>query len=282
MIRFLLAFPLASLLCPPVFALDKATLVDHLRETYSSLPPQLEIELSDPGKSDIEGFDLIDVTFKARGASQKETLYLSKDGKHYILGGFKDLTVHPDTERMKNISLKDVAFRGPKNAPVTVVEYTDFQCFFCQKGYQMMTERIMKDYDKKVRWVYKSLPLVSIHPWAEPAAVAAECAGKQGGEKLWALHDIFFEKQKEITPANFDDKLVSYLITAKIDKKKFNACYDKQETLSRVTGDAKEASGLGISGTPAFVVNGHLISGADYESLRRAIDESLDGKHGKI
>lgn len=273
---------IAFLFAAPAQALDKKVLAEHIRETYSGLPPGLEIELGEPKKSEVEGFDILDVTFRAGPGAQTETLYLSKDGKHYILGGFKNLSVHPDNERLKSIDLAGSAARGPKSAPVTVVEYTDFQCIFCKRGYGMMTERIMKDYDKQVRWIYKSLPLTQIHPWAEPAAVAVECAGMQGGDKLWKLHDALFENQEEVTPANFDDKLVKFLDDAKVDKKKFNACYDKQEPLPKVQKDAKEAGAMGIGGTPAFVVNGHLISGADYEALKRAIDESLEGKHGKI
>jgi len=268
-------------LTAPAYALDKAKLVEHLKETYP-MPPGITIELGTPKKSEVPSFDVIEVKFSAGGKSQSEQLFVSKDGRFYLLGDFKDISVNPDNERMKLIDLKASAFRGDKNAPVAVVEYTDFQCGFCRVGYEMMVKRIMKDYPKKVRWYYKSLPLVSIHPWAEPAAMAVECAGKQGGGKLWKLHDIFFEKQREISSANYEDKLQAFVKEAGLDKKKFDSCYDKQETLAKVNKDTDEAARMGISGTPAFVVNGHLVSGASYAKLKQVIDEALAGKHGKF
>lgn len=277
----ILLLSLLSILSSSAFALNKAKLIEHIGEMYP-MPPEVSIEIGDPRPSNFKDFHKIIVTFRGPAGEQTEQLYLSKDEKHYLLGDFKDLTIHPDTERLRKINLKNSAVRGDVKAPILVVEYTDFQCFYCRKGYQMMTEKIMKDYKGKVRWVYKSLPLVQIHPWAEPAAIAVECAGKQSSQKLWDLHDIFFEKQPEITTANFDENLPKFLKKANIDEKKFNACFDKKETLAAVTRDKREAGSMGISGTPAFIVNGHLISGADYQLLRRTIDESLQGKHGKI
>ncbi|MFH2204487.1 MAG: thioredoxin domain-containing protein [Elusimicrobiota bacterium] len=276
-----LALLFAALLAAPAYALDDAKLLEHLQESYP-LPPGITVKLGEPKKSDVPSFDLYEVTFSAGQGSQTEELYVSQNGRHYILGGFKDLKIHPDDERLKLINLKDAGTRGPKDAPIVVVEYTDFQCGFCTRGYRMMVDRVMKDYPKKVRWVYKSMPLVSIHPWAEPAAMAVECAGLQSNEKLWQLHDSFFENQQQISSANYEDKLEGFVKEAGLDKKKFNACYDKQETLAKVNKDAREAGALGISGTPAFVVNGHLIRGANYPMLKQVIEEVLAGKHGKI
>lgn len=277
----LLIAAFAALLTVPARALDKEALIDHIKETYP-LPPGVELELGDPKPSKIPSFNKIVVTFRAGPGAQTETLYISQDGRHYILGEFKDLKIHPDNVRLKGVSLKDVAARGPKKAKVLIVEWTDFQCYFCQKGYRIMRDKIMKDYKGKVRWVYKSLPLNQIHPWAESAAVAVECAKKQGNAKLWKLHDVIFDNQSKFTTAKFDEQISKYAAKVGLNQKKFLACYDKRETLKRVITDAQEAGNLGISGTPAFLINGHLIGGADYQKIKAIIDESLAGKHGKI
>ncbi|MBI5597174.1 MAG: thioredoxin domain-containing protein, partial [Elusimicrobia bacterium] len=213
--------------------------------------------------------------------SWSETLWVSDDGKHYLLGGFKDLSVHPDQERLAKMDLSGSPARGPKDAKVTVVQYTDFQCPFCSKGYELMRDGIMKEFAGKVRWVYKSLPLTSIHPWAEPAALAAECAKLQGTDMFWTLHDKLFENQREVTLENLDEKAAGYLKGAKADLKKFEACTEAKKTMAAVARDSAEADALGISGTPAFVVNGHFVSGADYGTIKRVVEESLKGKHGK-
>lgn len=277
--NMILLMGLLLLAAPGARAADDAAIIEHLRESYN-FPAEVKLELSAPRKSAVPGFDERTLTLSMGEQSQNEALFISKDGRHYLLGGFKDLSVHPDLERLRKIDLKDSAARGDAKAPVTVVEYTDFQCPYCQRGYQIMADRIMKDYDGKVRWVYKSLPL-AMHPWAKPAAIAAECAGRQSPEKLWRMHDDFFIRQDEINNGNYEKKIQELAKAAKVDMKRFNACYDKSETLKAVERDMEEARSMGISGTPAFVVNGHLVSGADYQTLRRVVDESLQGKHGR-
>lgn len=257
---------------------DKNTLLEHVRESYN-IPAAMILNLGDLKKSEVPGFDVANMTIEHGEMEQTEKLYVSQDGRFYQLGGFKDVNVHPDKERLAKINLKQSAVRGSKKAPVAVVEYTDFQCPFCDRGYRMM-QRVMKEYGDKVRWVYKSLPLNSIHPWAEPAAVAAECAGKQGDDKLWKLHDAFFEKQREINAGNIEDRSKQFAREAGVNIEAFDKCVAGQETLAKVKSDLAEAESLGINGTPAFIVNGHLVGGADYDLLKRIIDESLKGKHG--
>jgi protein-disulfide isomerase len=263
------------------WALDKNALLDHLRESYR-IPPGLEVTIGEPKPSEVQGFDAADVTLSRGGMSQVEKVYISKDGRHYILGGFKDLKLHPDQDRLQRMDLKDAASRGPEKAPVQIVQYTDFQCPYCQKGYEIMRDKVMKEYPKQVRWYYKSMPLTNIHPWAEPAAVAVECAKQQGLPKFWVMHDQLFDKQREINLSNLDQKLQDVAGMAKLDTKPFMACYDEKKTLAAVQRDAKEAESIGITGTPAFVINGHLIGGADYDAIKQVIEEALKGKHGKL
>jgi len=260
---------------------DKAALVDHVRESYD-IPASVEVILAEPESTKIPGFRLVRLTLRKDAFEKTEDLYISEDGRHYLMGAFKDLSVHPDNERLGRIDISRSAVRGDPKAPVLIVEYTDFECFFCKRGYEIMKERVMKEYAGKVRWVYKALPLSRIHPWAEPAAIAVECALDQSPEKFWKLHDLFFENQKEIRISNFEEKLEELVPKADLDAGKLGACVDAKKTLPRVARDMAEADAMGISGTPAFLVNGHKVSGADEGSLRRLIEESLQGRHGKL
>ena len=278
-LRSLCAVLLAGL-AAPAFAADDAALADHLRESYN-VPAAINVTFSSASDAGVPGFKKRTVTFARGENTSSETLWVSDDGRHYLLGGFKDLKVHPDQERLAKMDLSGSPARGPKDAKVTVVQYTDFQCPFCSKGFELMRDGIMKDFPGKVRWVYKSLPLVSIHPWAEPGAMAAECAKEQGTDKFWAVHDKLFENQREITLENLEEKTGGYLKAAKGDLKAFEACVESKKTLPTVARDTAEADALGISGTPAFVVNGHFISGADYVTIKRVVEEALKGKHGK-
>ena len=267
-----MAFSVAALAAEN--ALDKNSIMEHIRASYD-FPAAVKLELGDPRDSEVAGFQRLEPKVSMRGMEQTESVYLSKDRRFYVLGGFKDARVHPYAERMAKMNQKGLAVRGKSEAPVLIAEYTDFQCPYCQKGYQIMRERIMNEYPAQVRWVYKSLPLKSMHPWAEPAAIAVECAQRQGDDRFWSLHDAIFEAQREITSANFEEKLQALAKTSKLDLAKFNACYDKKESLDEVQRDVKESEELGIRSTPTFLVNGRLIPGADYAGLKAAIEEFL-------
>lgn len=264
----------------PAGALDNAVLAEHIRESYN-VPAAVEISVGTPTAAGVPGFKKAPITFKRGESAQQDTVWVSDNGKHYLLGSFKDMSTNPDQERLAKLDLSASPARGPKKAPVTVVQYTDFECPFCQKGYEIMQERIMKDYPGKVRWVYKALPLVSIHAMAEPAAVGAECAKLQKEDLFWKVHDSLFAAQRELTPDTLAEKLAGYVKAGGGDVKAFEACYEAKKTLGAVSKDAAEAESLGITGTPAFLVNGHLVSGADYATIKRLVDEALQGRHGK-
>ncbi|MFA6093909.1 MAG: thioredoxin domain-containing protein [Elusimicrobiota bacterium] len=253
--------------------LDKKALADHVRETIN-LPAHVNIEFGEPRPSEIPGFDLIDMKLSVEERSQSEAVYISKDGRYYSLGKFNDVTVLPSQERIKKMDLKNSPFRGKSDAPVTVVQYTDFQCPFCQKGYELMRDRILKDFPGKVRWVYKSMPL-GFHDWAESAAVAAECAKSQSQEKFWAVHDKLFDKQKEIRAENAQAKFFEAAKAAGVDEKSFRDCYSRKETAKTVQRDSEEALSMGINGTPAFIINGRRVDGADPQALHNAVADAL-------
>lgn len=271
-----------SIISSAARALDKDVLADHLRESYN-IPSSIEIAFSTPAEAGVPGFKKSLVTFRRGESASDEALWLSDNGRHYVMGGFKDLKVSPDNERLTKMDLSASATRGPADAPVTVVQFTDFQCPFCQRGFELMRDQVLKEFAGKVRWVYKALPLTGIHPWAEPAAVAVECAKLQGDDKFWAMHDRFFESQREITPENIDAKAAGIIKEAKGDVSKFETCFEAKKTLGAVGRDTTEAEALGISGTPAFLVNGHMAAGgANYQEIKRLVEESLKGRHGKI
>jgi protein-disulfide isomerase len=163
---------------------------------------------------------------------------------------------------------------------VTVVEFVDFQCPFCKRGFDFQS-KIMKDYAGKVRWVYKAFPL-PFHPWAEMAAEAAECAKERDESKFWGFHDDIFQHQDVISGSK--DPSANLLALAKesgYSSKKFLSCYDSKVTSGTIHKDIDEGQSVGINGTPGYMVNGHLVVGADEQTLRTRIDECLQGKHGK-
>ncbi|HYY53594.1 MAG TPA: thioredoxin domain-containing protein, partial [Myxococcales bacterium] len=158
--------------------------------------------------------------------------------------------------------------RGPANAPVTIVEFSDFQCPYCGREYPVI-ERLMKEYDGKVRLVFRQYPL-DFHQQAGKAAEASLCAADQG--KFWELHDKMFTHQDKLAVTD----LKGYAKSLGMDAAKFEKCLDSGEKKTLVDEDLKAGNAAGVSGTPAFFINGIFINGAQpYEQMKQAVDREL-------
>jgi protein-disulfide isomerase len=166
--------------------------------------------------------------------------------------------------------------RGPADAPVTIVEYSDFECPFCARV-SSTVESVLKKYPEQVRLVYRHFPL-SRHPWAEPAAIAAVCAAQQSGEAFWSLHDGYFTNQAIVSEANYAEKGREWISAAGIDVDAWSECTNDTSSDAylaarrRVLADAESGSRYGVTGTPAFFVNGQFLSGNQPLS---AFDEAI-------
>jgi protein-disulfide isomerase len=166
-----------------------------------------------------------------------------------------------------NVDLQNAQMLGPANAPVKLVEFADYECPYCQKVAADL-KRLQADLSDKVAFTYKDFPL-SMHARAEKAAEATRCASKQG--KYWEFHDeLFHSKELDV------DQLKAQARALKLDSAEFDKCLDSGEQAAVVERDRMEGTRLGISGTPAFFINGHFLSGAlDYAALRQIVEQQL-------
>jgi len=159
---------------------------------------------------------------------------------------------------------------GPAGAPVTIVEFSDFQCPFCQRVVPTL-KRVRDAYGDRVRLVWKDFPLTSIHPQAFKAAEAGQCAHEQG--KFWDYHDRLFGNQQALQV----ESLKKYAADAGLDAAKFGSCLDTAKYAERVQAQMGVGAGLGVNSTPAVFINGRLLSGAQpYETFVAVIDEELE------
>jgi protein-disulfide isomerase len=182
------------------------------------------------------------------------------------------VTVDENVKRY-TVSADDDPFLGPQDAPITIVEFSDYQCPYCTKWYQEVHSRLMKDYAGKVRFIYRDFPLYSIHPEAQSAAEAANCAGEQGA--YWQFHDVLFGQNSELgVPA-----YTKYAAALGLNTSQFDQCVSDRKYKSEVEADYKYASSLGVSSTPTFFVNGLAVVGAQpYEVFQQIIDKELAGE----
>ncbi len=158
---------------------------------------------------------------------------------------------------------------GHPSAPVTIVEFSDFQCPFCQSVSPTL-KAVREKYGDKVRVVWKDFPLTQIHPEAFKAGEAAHCAGDQG--RFWEYHDRLFANQQALQP----DSLKNYAADLGLDAAAFNSCLDTSKHGERVRGGVEQGTRLGVNSTPTIYINGRMLSGAQpMETFSTIIDEEL-------
>ena len=172
-----------------------------------------------------------------------------------------------------NVDLGTSPVKGESDAPVTMVEFSDFECPFCGRFFSDTLPQIESEYIKtgKVRFVYKHLPL-DFHAQAVPAALASECAHEQG--RFWEYHDLLLGNQESLSDANYK----KWAGDLSLKQPQFDECLESRKHQDRVSGDAQQAAQAGISGTPGFLINGITVSGAQpFEAFQQVIEGELAG-----
>ena len=159
--------------------------------------------------------------------------------------------------------------RGAIDAPVTIVEFSDFHCPFCRKV-QPVLDQVRAKYGNKIKLVFRDFPLDSLHPQATVVSQAARCATEQG--KFWEFHDQVFANGPDATPATLD----RFAKNAGMDLATFNACRASGKYATAIAASLQEGTRLGITGTPTFFVNGRIFVGAlPFEEFVKVIDAEL-------
>ena len=156
--------------------------------------------------------------------------------------------------------------RGNPNAPITIVEFSDFQCPYCQRAANTV-EEVLERYPDDVKLVYLHFPLGN-HPWAKPAAIASYCAAQSDADAFWTLHDFYFDNQRALTPANVIERSRDVLRNTDVDMEAWSTCATDESSAAYQAAEAEVEANMalgqehGVSGTPAFFINGRLLSGA--------------------
>lgn len=212
--------------------------------------------------------------------------YMSKDGQFLFPQGFdiidEKVVVDDSTEGSDvmdmTVLIDDDAIKGDINAPVTIVEFSDYECPFCAKYVEQTMPQIMENYvdTGKVNYVFRDFPL-SFHQNAQKAGEAAECAGEQ--DMYWEMHDVLFANNEALDI----DSLKSYAEELGLDTETFNSCLDNGDMAAEVEADMAQGAEYGVQGTPAFFINGEMISGAmPYSVFEEAIEAALAGDSEEV
>ena len=159
---------------------------------------------------------------------------------------------------------------GPADAPIVIVEFSDFQCPYCGQAYPVI-KQVLRDYGDRVRLIYRDFPLTDTHPRALPVAIAANCAFEQG--KFWEMHDKIFENQAELEETD----LKRYAIQIGLNGVQFGSCLGSDKYLKEIEDDFNAGVDAGVEATPTFFINGTLLRGAlPYEAFQQIIVSELN------
>ena len=222
-------------------------------------------------KARLKKGDEAEVRERIRAYLQKQKLVTRRQAYAQSLRSQASVVVHlqePPAFRAE-VGVEGAPFRGPATAPVTIVEFSDFQCPYCKQVVPTLTQ-VLSRYGEKVKLVFRDFPIDSLHPQARKAAEAARCARDQG--KFWEYHDALFANSPNASP----EHLKTYAEQVGLDVPSFERCRGSGTHAAAVQKDIEEGARLGVTGTPVFFINGELLSGAQpLEGFARVIEREL-------
>jgi protein-disulfide isomerase len=296
---------LPLILAPLACAQSTADNTDRSQRILDNLQfefPQLRettLEMTEFGPSGIDGLDR--GTFVINGQQEQEFLVSSDDTQFYlVITG--PIDVSRDAEALAaanrerdqealveagnraeelNQTFANLPVRGNPNAPVTIIEFSDFQCPYCARAYNTI-EQVLENNPNDARLIYVQYPLPN-HQWARPASMATLCAAQQEDEAFWVLHDQYFENQRSMTAANVLDRSREWLAGTGVDLDEWSTCVQDagstshQEARAELDKGMQVASDLGVTGTPAFFINGRFLNGAQPAEVFQAFIDDASG-----
>jgi len=244
----------------------------YLRHLYA-FGPTVQLTISTPKESEVPGLLETTVDLKDGESSQSAKLYVSKDGKYLIRGEVSDLTKDPLAETSALLQTKDAPSLGDPKAPVTLVEFSDFECPVCRSLHDVI--RGMLPNFPQVRVVFKDFPIESLHPWARTAALAGHCAYEQEPKAFWKLYDAIYDQQELISASNAWTKMTDFAGQAGLNADSFRTCMASPEAAAAVEASKANGQQLEVSSTPTVFVNGRRLVGADPHLLEQYIQYEL-------
>jgi protein-disulfide isomerase len=246
------------------------TLLDAEVTSKVGLVTEQEIEkFYQENKAQIKG-EPAQVREQIRSYLQNQKLYAKRDEFVKSLRSQAKVVVNlkPPPVLRVEVSVDGAPFKGPAKAPVTIVEFSDFHCPFCRRVLPTLAQ-IESKYGEKVKLVFRDFPIDNLHPGASKAHEAARCANEQG--KFWAYHDKLFAAPPKSSPEIFKALAKEVGLDGT-----FETCFDGGKYQADIKKDIEEGNRVGVTGTPAFFINGRLISGAQpLEAFARIIDDEL-------
>jgi len=245
----------------------------YLRNLYA-FGPDVKLLVGPLKESPVEGILETNVDVTIGGNKENAKFYVSKDARFLFRGDVSDMTKDPLAENLAQIRMTDAPALGDPKAPVTIVEYSDFECPVCRNLHDALRS-ILPNYSGKVRVIFKDFPIEQLHPWARTAAIAGRCAFQQKPEAFWKLYDLIYDNQEIISAGNAWTKMLDYASQSGLDAEAFKSCMASPEAGAAVNASHANGEKLEVNSTPTLFVNGRRMVGADAHLIEQYINYEL-------
>lgn len=248
-----------------------------LQETFG-YDSQLTWKIVSIKPSEAEGLAEVNVLMSGPQGQGTQRFFVSEDGKHAVVGDIIPFGKHPFEQTRLQLEKKVTGpARGPANAPVMVVEFSDLQCPHCKEANPTI-ERLLSE-NANVHFVFQNFPLPS-HNWAAKAAAYADCVGRASNDAFWKFIDSVYAAQDQITADNADEKFTAFANNADVKGSDIAACAAQPDTQSRVEASINLGKSVGVNSTPTVFINGRPVgvAGNNYDVLKQLVDFAAKNK----
>jgi protein-disulfide isomerase len=254
-------------------AASQAQKVEAFLRYYFALGPEVQITVATPTELGTSGILEVPIVVKSAEGSDNLKMYLTKDGRYLLRGELSDLTSDPLAENIAKIQTANAPVLGDPNAPITLVEYSDFECPVCRNLHDAL-RGLLPNYPQ-VKVIFKDFPIDAIHPWARTAALAGRCAYQQNPKAFWKIYDLIYDNQELISAASAWDKMLDFAGRAGLNAGTFKSCLASPQAAGEVDASLANGQLLEVRATPTVFVNGRRVATADPHTIQQYIDYEL-------
>jgi protein-disulfide isomerase len=244
--------------------------VETFLRHYYALGPDVQITVGTPKAIGSSGLSQLPIEVKTPEGSDSVNMFITADGRYLIRGEVSDLTSDPLADARSKIKVEGSPVLGDPNAPITIVEYADFECPVCRNLHDAL-RGILPNYPQ-VKLVFKDFPIDALHPWARTAAIAGRCAYQQDPKSFWKLYDMIYDNQETISATDAYQKMLDYAGKVGLNTDTFKACMASPEATAAVNANVENGKLLDVRSTPTLFVNGRRLVGADPHGVQQYID----------
>lgn len=244
--------------------------IEAFLRNYYALGSDITITVGNPKPVGNSGLSEVSVDVKSAEGSDTVKMFLTADGRYLVRGELNDLTVDPLAANISQFDLKGAPIYGDPKAPITMLEFGDFECPVCRNFHDAVRGLLPKY--PQVKLIFKDFPLDQIHPWARTAALAGRCAYHQDPKSFWKMYDLIYDNQDLVSASNAYEKMIDFAGQAGLNTDNFKSCLSSPQAAGEVDASIENGKLLNVRSTPTVFVDGRPLNGADPHALQQYLD----------